>query len=280
MIFEHTETVERGTLRSKEIFTFSGTSLRAAPNRSVREVDGIPIPAWYEARLYTRTALDRLYSRFGLAALKAEPELRLVTDRGRGVFAVHVRTPSGEIIAPVEAFAANPATSTATLVARAGEKTFHAEIRLAGDGSVPFEVRVEGLGQELDQVYAPAGTWHGRARKVFPTAADELASQYLAGAWGGPRGERVTIAIDGGPPYRIRLEKALFTLDLNDATAPADLWLLPAEASGRAWGLVLRGPNVMEQVPLTCTDEGGGRRCQADGAGQTLHRLGARVNIS
>ena len=280
LVFERIETADGGSLRIKDVYLYDGTSLRASPKRSSREVGGVPIPSWYQARLYTRNALDRLYGRFGLAALRSEPELSLVTDRTRGVFAVRLRTSSGEIVAPVEAFSSNASTRVATLVARTGKKTFRAEVQLAGDGSVPFEVRLEGLGQELDQIYAPAGTWHGRAIKVFPSAADELASQYLSGAWSGPRGEKITIAIEGEPPYRVRLDKASFTVDLYDATAPSDLWLFPADASGRAWGLELRGPNVMEQVPLTCTEEGGARRCQADGAAQKLHRLGARVNVS
>lgn len=73
-------------------------------------------------------------------------------------------------------------------------------IRFAGDGSIPYEVRVEGMGSPRDQVYAPAGTWRGGAREVYPTAADELASQYLAGVWGDEKGQNTAFSVEGAPP--------------------------------------------------------------------------------
>ncbi len=62
----------------------------------------MPIPAWYAATLYSRTALEILYSRFHLEAMRAEPTLTIEADRRRGVFALRLAGPRGELRAPVE----------------------------------------------------------------------------------------------------------------------------------------------------------------------------------
>jgi hypothetical protein len=278
---ERTESVERGTLRQKRVFTFAGFSLNADPQRSTAEINGIPIPAWYESRLYTRSGLDLLYRRFDLAKLQSMPQLQIVADRERGVFELRFRTPAGEIVAPVEAFATVPMSATASIVSRTGGKTVQAKVRLGGDGNVPVEVRVEGINSELDVSFAPAGSWHDRARHVFPSAADEIASQHLTGSWGMPGGGAVRIQIEGAPPYRVSMDKAVFTIELDHAPPATDFALWPEKESGRVWGVVLRGPNALERIPMVC---GGGDRagtaCQADGPSETLRRLGARVNVN
>jgi hypothetical protein len=140
-------------------------------------------------------------------------------------------------------------------------------------------VRVTGLGPPLDQVYAPAGSWRGGARRVFPTAADELAAENLAGVWGDSRGKNTTITVEGEPPYRVRMGTFLFAIDLQHVTAPTDALLLPTGDGGRPWGLVLRGPNAMDRIPFTCAGETAARTCRPDGDAETLRRIGARVNV-
>jgi hypothetical protein len=274
---ERTERVAGGTLVTRETFVFAGFSLDLDATRTASEINGVPIPSWYEASLYPRAALETLYGRFRLAALKDEPTLRIEANRPRGVFALRFQGPGGETVAPVDSYSAT--SGEASLSARAGGRTAHVSIRLSGDGTVPYEVRVTGLGSPLDQVYAPAGTWRGGGRNVFPTAADELASENLVGVWGDPRGKNTTITVVGEPPYRVRMGPSTFTIDLEHVASPTDLLLLPTGDGGRPWGLVLRGPNAMDRIPFVCAGEPTARMCRPDGDAETLRRIGARVNV-
>lgn len=271
---EQSVQVATGALRVREAFVFAGFSLDQDARRSSWDVNGVPIPQWYDATLYTRSALETLYGRFDLAKMRSEPVLSIATDRKRGVFALRFSGPKGEVTAPVDSYAAR--SGVATLGARLGDRTANVSVRLVGDG-VPFEVVVGGLGAPLDQEYAPAGARHSGSVKVYPDAPDELASEYLAGLWGDPHGAQQTIAIDGAPPYRVRMGAAVYAVDMARAKPPVDLVLLPTEASGGTWGIVLKGPNAFERIPFACgADAAAG--CRAEGPGEILRRLGARVN--
>ncbi len=274
---ERTEGVASGALRTREAYAFAGFSLDFDPARSSVDVGGIPIPSWYAATLYPRAALETLYSRFRLDRLRREPTLRIETDRASGLFALRLSGPEGELVLKVEAYAVS--AGTATLAARSGERTAHVAIRLARDGTVPYEVRVEGLGPDWDRSYSPAGTWRGTARQVFPGAADEIASEDLAGVWGDPRGQSTPFSIEGEPPYRLRIGATAYAVDVDGATPPFDLLLLPPEPAGGAWGIVLKGANALERIPVACTGAPPRPPCRADGEGETLRRIGARVNV-
>jgi hypothetical protein len=272
------EKTEAGPFRRKEVFAFAGFSLDYDAGLSTSEINGIPIPSWYPATLYTRSALETLYSRFGLAAMKSEPTLRLETDARRGVFELRLRGPAGEITAPVEAYGAE--SGTANLSARIGEETAHVSVELSGEKrDIPFEVRVEGLGSPLDQLYAPAGSWRGGARQVFASAADELASEDLAGTWNDPRGHVVTISLEGMSPYHLRIGADTFSVDIDGAKPPADAVLRPTRSGGPIWGITLRGPNAMERTPYRCAGIPPDRVCEPEGVGEVLRRIGARINV-
>jgi hypothetical protein len=273
---ERTEPVADGTLRTRETFAFAGFSLDEDERRSSWEINGVPIPSWYRAILYSRPSLDMLYSRFDLSRMRSEPTLSIETDRRRGVFALRFTGPAGELVAPVTSYAAEP--GAATLGARVGEKTVSVSVHLTSSGTIPYEVLVQGLGAPLDQSYAPAGTRRGRSRQVYPTAADEVASEDLSGFWDAS-GTHVTIVIEGTLPYRVRIGPDAYALDATHAKKPIDLLLLPVEGAGKPWGIVLRGPNAIERIPLTCGTDAAAADCQAEGPGQILRRLGARVNI-
>ena len=274
---EQTQKVDAGSLRTREAYGFAGFSLDFDPARSSSDVAGVPIPGWYAATLYSRGALETLYSRYRIAEMRSEPTLRIEADRARGIFALRFAGPAGTLVAPVDAYATGE--GTATLGARAGERTAHVSVRLGGDGSVPYEVRVSGLGENWDRAYSPAGAWEGRGRQVFLSAADELTSNDLVGLWGDPSGRSQTFAIDGATPNRLRIDNTSYAVDLDGAAPPFDVLLLPTAPGGRPWGLVLKGANGLERLPVAC--EGGPSPrppCRGDGQPETLRRLGARLN--
>jgi hypothetical protein len=274
---ERTAQVEAGTLRIWEVFAFAGFSLDADAQRSGAEINGVPIPSWYPATFYARPALEILYGRFDLSRMRAHPTAVIEADPRRGVFALRVAGPDGERTIPIEASTAH--RGEAILTAGPDGKTLRATVSLGGDGSVPYELEVAGLGPPFDQIYAPAGGWRGESRSLFLSAVDELAAKDLAGTWLDPSGKTVVIATEGSPPYRVRIDGALSTPVLAGAAPPLDVVLLPADPSGQAWGVILRGPNTLERVPLTCAgpDAAG---CRASGPGVKLRRLGARMNAS
>jgi hypothetical protein len=274
---ERTRPVDAGTLRTREVYAFAGFSLDFDAARSSADVAGIPIPAWYAATLYSRAALETLYGRFRLDDMRREPTLRIAADRARGIFELRFSGPGGTLVAPVDAYAA--AGGTVTVAARAGERTAHVSIRMGGDGTVPYEATVTGLGPEWDRSYAPAGTWRGAARQVFPSAADELAADDFVGTWGDRSGRNTPFAIEGAPPYRLRIGPTAYAIDLEGATPPFDALLFPVEGGGQPWGLILKGPNGLDRVPLACPGQPPRPPCRADGEAETLRRIGARLNV-
>ncbi len=279
LVRERTAKNEQGVHRIREVFAFAGFSLDADARRSASEIDGVPIPAWYDAELYSAPALETLYARFDYARMRPEPTLRIVADRERGFFALRFTGPKGTVEAPVDSLAS--ARGETTLGARLAGRTARVTVRLAGDGAIPVEAEVQGLGAPLDQMYGPAGSWHGQAHEVFPDAADEVAKRELSGSWVDPKGGPVEIVLAGAPPYRLRIGGDLYEPDLARAQPPVDLVLLPTGSSGRPWGVVLRGPNSLDRIPFVCApaEASGGGACRADGPPQRLRRLGARVNV-
>lgn len=276
LVRERSETTPQGVFRVSEAFAFAGFSLDPDPQLSSREIAGVPIPAWYDAVLYGNGALETLYARYDLSRLRGETTLHIVADRDHGVFAIRFASPAGDLEAPVTAFESSE--RGATVEARFGDRTMRLAVHLGGaDGTVPMEVEAQGLGPPYDQMYGPAGSYHGRAATVFPDYPDELASQELAATWIDPQGGQTTFALAGSRPYRIRIEQDLYDLDFARAEKPVDVVLAPEDAGKRPWGILLRGKNVIERVPLTCPPERSSP-CRPDGPPERLRRLGARAN--
>lgn len=275
LVRERTQHVESGDLRVRDAFAFAGFSLDADPRRSGARINGVPIPSWYGAIFYARPALEILYGRFGLSHMRAHPMVWIEADPRRGVFALRFVGPDAEHTVPVEA--SETQKGKTVLTARADGKAMRATVSLGGDGNVPYEIEIEGLGAPFDQIYAPAGGWRGESRNLFLSAADEIVSKCLAGTWLDPASRQVVIAADGVPPYQVRLDKELYTPVMEGVAAPLDVLLLPSEPSGRPLGIVLRGPNTLERMPVTCPGTGAAG-CRADGPGVKLRRLGARMN--
>ncbi|HKD17323.1 MAG TPA: hypothetical protein VKG23_05590 [Thermoanaerobaculia bacterium] len=279
LVRERTEKSAQGALRVREAFAFAGFSLDADPRRSAREIEGVPIPEWPDAVYYSTAALENLYGRYDLSRMKTEPTLRIHTDRNRGVFALEFSQSGSSVTAPVDAYAARG--REVDLGAKVGDKTARLTVGLGGELIEPVEVRVEGLGEPYDRMYGPAGTLHGRGPRIFESAADELAVQELESTWLDSQGGHWPLALEGSPPYRLRVAGDLYDIDLGRAEKPADLVLRPV-AAGRPWGIVLRGRNVIERIPVTCAAAPSGSPappCQAEGPPERMRRLGARANV-
>ncbi len=210
--------------------------------------------------------------------MRADPTLRIVADREHGIFSLRFSKPDGGTLdAPVDSYAARG--HEITLGTRAGDRNARVTVRLGGpDGKAPVTVEVDGLGAPLDREYGPAGTLHGRAPELFASAADELASRELAGTWVDLKGgSPTTLELEAASsPYRLRIGSDLYAVDLTRAERPADVVLVPQTGSGRGWGIVLRGQNVLEWTPVTCP--AGGSPCPAEAPPERLRRLGARSN--
>ncbi|HYX20985.1 MAG TPA: hypothetical protein VFA98_09095 [Thermoanaerobaculia bacterium] len=275
LVRERSGTAPQGAFTVRDAFAFAGFSLEPDAALSGREIAGVAIPTWYDAVLYSNAALEVLYSRFDLSRLRPEPTLRITADRARGAFAVRFAAPEGDVELPVTA--SEPQGKAIRLDASLGEKSARLVVHLGGaDGTVPMMVEAAGLGAPYDQIYGPAGSYHGRAAKVFLDADDELASEELASTWIDPRGGQTTFDLAGAPPYRIRIEKELYGIDRARAEKPIDVVLVPETPTGRAWGIMLRGKNVIERTPVSCP--AGGGPCRPDGPPDRLRRLGARAN--
>jgi len=275
LVRERSEPTPNGAFRVRDAFAFAGFSLEPEATLARREVGGVEIPAWSDPVLYSNAALEVLYARFDLSRLRAEPTLRLVADRTRGVFAARFAAPEGELELPVTASARSG--NMATIDARSGEKSVRLVVHFGGaDDTIPMLVEAAGLGAPFDQVYGPAGSFHGRAARVFPNADDELASEELAATWIDPQGGQTVFELAAPPPYRIRIGPTLYAIDRARAGKPVDVVLAPQEGTGRVWGITMRGKNVIERTPLACVERGG--PCRAEGEPERLRRLGARAN--
>ncbi len=275
---ERSQTTATGPLRTRDVYAFAGFSLEFDAVRSSSDISGVPIPDWYAATFYSRAALETLYSRFRLAEMRREPTLRFRTDRTRGIFELHFESPKGSLVVPVDTYAA--AAGTVTLGARSGDRTAAAVVQLEGPKrDLPYEVQVSGLGDDWDRLYSPAGAKQSGSREVFPSAADELAKNDLAGSWSDSSGRLEPFAIEGAPPYRLRMGPTIYEVDLDSATAPFDVLLLPREGPGRPLGIVVKGSNSLERTPLACTGKPARPPCRPDGDAETLRRSGARINV-
>ena len=278
LVRERSEATPNGVFAVREAFAFAGFSLEPDAALSRREIAGIEIPSSYDAVLYSNAALEALYARYDLSRLRPEPTLRIVADSARGVFAARFAAPEGALELPVTARRTDGRSTT--LDTRSGEKSARLVVHLGGaDDAIPMWVEVAGLGAPYDQVYGPAGSLHGRGAKVFPSADDELASEELIGVWLDPQGGQSTLELAGDPPWRLRINGDLFTIDRGRAEKPIDVVLAPEGGQGRVWGLTLRGRNIMDRTPLDCPSTGGGP-CRPQGPPVRLRRFGARANAS
>src|SRR5439155_4651550 len=94
-----------GLFRQVEAFRYAGFRLERDAGLSSAWINGVEIPAWRDAVLYRRAAVEQLASRFDLSAFQSQPRLRVPADRTEGVFEARIEDPASRVTLPVTAAA-------------------------------------------------------------------------------------------------------------------------------------------------------------------------------
>ena len=274
---ERTRELPNGTHHQVQSFRYAGFRLEPDAARSVSEIDGTAIPSWYSAFLYPRSALDSLYGRFDLSAFKTGPRIRWRTDPSSGEFALEIQHGASPVLLPVGAVRKGAGRNELVVTFGGPEPGKTARVTLAGESTVPGETVLKGFGGDIDALYNPAMRMLDGALRVFPSAGDELASIGLVGRWTGGGGEQMEVAIASAEPLLLRVGNGKYRIEVERAPEGLDALLIAADGSG-AFGLSLRGPNALERVPVQCEGSSPPGGCRRAGTGESLHRVGARVN--
>ncbi len=273
---ERTRETPQGRLHESQVFVFAGSELQHDAKRSDAEINGVPIPDWYDAKLYPKSELEALFKRFALTGFRNAVCLRFDADRERGVFALRFSDREGEIRLPVTA--SRPLEKEEPGVELvAGDPAVLASVTLAR-GSIPQDVVVKGAGPRFDGAYAPVIHWNPNRIRVYPDAEQELASEALPGNWATEKDEHISIEVIAAPGA-IRFGDKEVSLRLDGAPEGADLLLVPQDGGPPAWALALRGPNAFLRIPIRCTDGAAARECRTAGEGQSFRRIGSQMNV-
>jgi len=263
-----------GLLRQVEAFRYAGFRLERDPGRSSAWINGVEIPAWNDAVLYRRAAIEQLASRFDLSPFQSQPRLRVVADRAEGVFEVRIEEPSSQKTLPVTA--ASPGQRKGEVVLTTGAQGIRVRLLLAAEGSAALEADVEGLGERLDRAYAAVTQRRESGLRVYESAEQELAEEFLPGTWDDGK-EQLPVKLVSSSPVLLRFGKSDVSLNVTRAPRGTDVLLLPKDGSLPVLGILLRGPDSFLEVPVRC--EAGAPRCEADGPIRALRRTGALLNI-
>lgn len=279
---ERTRETGLGPHRKVESFRYAGFRLELDPVRSSSEIRGIRIPTWYAATLYPRAALDGLYARYDLSALKKCPRMKIVTDSEQGVFAVRLFSPSasssGERMLPVTKLEPGTESNELVLTLGSSEPPVRARVTLAGRPGVPGEVTLQGAGAAEDALYTPATLITDGALRVFATAEDALVATSLVGSWSGANAESVVMTLASNDPVLLGIGNLQFAVDVDRAPDGIDALFVPRSGGAPTAGLILRGPNSIERVPVRCETAAAPFGCHPAGPPEVLRRVGGRVN--
>jgi len=277
---ERTRSTAEGEYHRVEVYRFSGSELTLDPARSTADIDGLSIPDWSPLHLYPRPLLETLLSCFDLSPFKTTPWLRIVTDRDEGVFALEVARPSATRRFSIRQGHPDPEKTEWLLTASDGERSGQIRLRLAADERHPLEVTVEGLEEDLRQSFVPVSRWSSRGVELFTSAEDELLIKSLVGDWDSSRGERISITSVSTNPAVADFGNQRGRLDIAQAPQGSDVILLPRDGSAPRVALLLRGPNVLTRMPVTCEPAKTTRpeACRVSGAGDSFRRVGSQLN--
>ncbi len=274
---ESTRDVAQGRLRESLAYVFVGFEMKRDPKKSSSEINGVPIPLWTDVTLYSRKELEGLVQRFDLSGLARTPRLRIETDRDRGVFLLVAADPAGERRFPITGSRPVEVEDRRGLELAAGDGPMRVTVTPA-DGSAPQTAVVRGAGAPLDGGYGSVTHFDGQRLQIFATAEQELASQFLPGAWTSDRTARLLVALAPGAAA-VRFGDADLSLRLEGAPAGTDLLLAPPGGAPPTFALTLRGPNGFKRTPVRCAEVGGtGRDCRVEGDGEVFRRIGGQVN--
>src|SRR5262249_55234529 len=151
------------------------------------------------------------------------PRLRFETDRAGGAFAAVFADAQGELRLPVtEAKAFDGEQKGLTLAAAGGGERAAIRVTVAG-GKAAQDASVQGAGR-FDGGYAAIIQWQDRQIQVFASAEQEIALEFLPGAWTTERREHLLVE-PGKGPASIRVGDADFVVRLAGAPTGTDLLL-------------------------------------------------------
>jgi hypothetical protein len=263
-----------GIFREVETFRYTGFRLEPDPARSSAWIDGVEIPAWRDAVLYRREAVENLASRFDLSPFRSQPRLRVLADRAQGVFEVRTEDGSSQETFPVTA--ATSGDNRREVLLMAGAQGICVKVLLSAQGVVPQEAAVDGLGQRFDHTYVAVTQRRASGLRVYDNAEQELAEEYLPGNWDDGM-EQIGVKLVSSSPVLVRFGKSDVSLSVTRAPQGADVLLVPKDGSLPVLAILLRGPDSITEVPVRC--EAASPRCETVAAGRALRRLGARLNV-
>ncbi|MDQ6893527.1 MAG: hypothetical protein M3167_12710 [Acidobacteriota bacterium] len=275
---ERTRETGLGPHRKVESFRYAGFRLEIDPVRSSSEIRGVQIPSWYAATLYQRSALDGLYAHYDLSALKKSPRLRFVTDSEQGAFAARLLSSTGERVLPVTKLERGAEPNEVLLTLGSSEPAVRARVALAGKPGVPGEVTLQGAGPDADVLYTPATLVTEGGLHVFATAEDALVTTSLVGSWSGRNAENVTMTLASNDPVLLGIGNLQFSVEVEGAPDGIDALFVPRAGGAPTSGLILRGPNSIERVPVRCETAVPPFGCRPAGPPEVLRRVGGRVN--
>ncbi len=266
-----------GLLRQIEAFRWVGFRLELDPERSRSEINGIEIPAWHGVTLYPATALERLSSRFDLSPFRTQPRLEFLADRAEGLFELRIEGADGEERLPVTAAQPGEEKRERILVAGPGTRV---RVLLSSDGAAPLEARVQEDENRPVRLYLALARQTEEGLRVYASVEQELAQEYLPGAWATEK-ETLPVALVSASPPLLRFGNSEVSLTVVGAPRGVDALLLPKDGSLPSAGILLQGPNALSRVPVRCKPAAGAAppRCEAAGPGQTFRRVGARLNV-
>ncbi|HEY6050333.1 MAG TPA: hypothetical protein VIZ58_03735, partial [Thermoanaerobaculia bacterium] len=267
-----------GVFREVEAFRYAGFRMEPDTGRFASSINDIEIPGWRDVTLYPRELPDRLAERSDLALFRTEPRVRLFADRAEGIFELRVEDASRTRGFPVTT--ARPGDSKSDVLLTVGTEGARIRVLVSADGAIPLEVTVQGLDARLDLAYVPVTRVKASGLRVYDSAEQELAEEFLPGTWDDGKA-RMAVALEAAVPLRLRFGKAEAALSLALAPPGVDALLLPADGSSPTLGILLKGPNSYVEMPVRCTTSGqpATRSCESRGPGRTLRRVGARLNV-
>ena len=267
-----------GIFREVEAYRYAGFRMEPDTGRFASSINDIEIPGWRDVTLYPRHLPDRLAERYDLSPFRTEPRVRLFADRAEGVFELRVDDASRTRGFPVTT--ARPGDSKSDVLLTVGTESARIRVLVSADGAIPLEATVQGLEARLDLAYVPVTRLKASGLRVYDSAEQELAEEFLPGTWDDGK-TRIAVTLDSAAPPRLRFARVDVGLSLAQAPLGVDALLLPADGSSPTLGILLKGSNSFVEVPVRCTTSGqpATRSCESRGPGRTLRRVGARLNV-